>query len=90
MSNVSYGTIKRFDRINGEKVRMITAAVLLEADFRSSCADYLDLFKLTKLITFSNIKDLKQLYLRMCFNVFAHNLDDHLKNFTYIYDEKKI
>ena len=24
---------------------------------------------------------------RMCFNVFAHNRDDHSKNFTYLYDE---
>lgn len=23
----------------------------------------------------------------MCFNVFAHNRDDHSKNFTYLYDE---
>lgn len=23
----------------------------------------------------------------MCFNVFAHNRDDHSKNFSYIYDE---
>ena len=24
---------------------------------------------------------------RMCFNVFAHNRDDHSKNFTYLYNE---
>lgn len=23
----------------------------------------------------------------MCFNVYAHNRDDHSKNFTYLYDE---
>ena len=28
------------------------------------------------------------MYRRMCFNVFAHNRDDHSKNFTYIYNEK--
>ena len=27
------------------------------------------------------------MFRRMCFNVFAHNRDDHLKNFTYLYDE---
>ena len=26
---------------------------------------------------------------RMCFNVFAHNRDDHSKNFTYLYDDKE-
>lgn len=25
----------------------------------------------------------------MCFNVFAHNRDDHSKNFTYLYEEKE-
>lgn len=25
----------------------------------------------------------------MCFNVFAHNRDDHSKNFTYLYKEKE-
>ncbi|MBE5959091.1 MAG: HipA domain-containing protein [Lachnospiraceae bacterium] len=24
----------------------------------------------------------------MCFNVFAHNRDDHAKNFSFMYDEK--
>ena len=26
---------------------------------------------------------------RSCFNVFAHNRDDHSKNFTYLYEEKE-
>ena len=25
----------------------------------------------------------------MCFNVFAHNRDDHSKNFTFLYDDKE-
>lgn len=28
------------------------------------------------------------MFRRMCFNVFAHNRDDHSKNFTYLYNEK--
>ena len=31
--------------------------------------------------------DIENMYRRMCFNVFAHNRDDHSKNFTFIYDE---
>jgi serine/threonine-protein kinase HipA len=27
------------------------------------------------------------MFRRACFNVFAHNRDDHAKNFTFIYDE---
>lgn len=25
----------------------------------------------------------------MCFNIFAHNRDDHSKNFTYLYDDSE-
>ena len=31
---------------------------------------------------------MENMFRRMCFNVFAHNRDDHSKNFTYIYNEK--
>lgn len=86
-TSMGYFGIKRFDRDGDKKIHMISAAALLEVDFKSPCADYSDLFKLTKIITKDNKEDVKQLYLRMCFNVYAHNLDDHLKNFSYIYDE---
>lgn len=85
-TNKGYFGVKRFDRTNGIKVHMITAAALLELDFRSPCLDYSELFKLTKIVTKDNKEDLKELFLRMCFNVYAHNLDDHAKNFSYIYD----
>lgn len=29
------------------------------------------------------------MFRRMCFNVFAHNRDDHSKNFSFLYDEEK-
>ena len=87
--NKGYFGIKRFDRNGKRKIHVISAAALLEADFNTPCADYLDLFKLTKIITKDNKKDIEELYLRMCFNVYAHNLDDHLKNFSYYYDEDK-
>ncbi len=34
-----------------------------------------------------NAADVEQMYRRMCFNVFAHNRDDHAKNFSWLYDE---
>lgn len=85
--NDKYFAIKRFDRNHKNKTHMISAAALLEADFKAPCADYLDLFKLTKIITKENEYDLEQLYRRMCFNVLAHNFDDHLKNFSFLYIE---
>lgn len=31
--------------------------------------------------------EIEKLFRLMCFNIFAHNRDDHSKNFTYLYDE---
>ena len=64
-TNSGYFAIKRFDRNQNKKLHMARAAALLEADFRSPCLDYIELFKLTKIITKDNMKDLKELFLRM-------------------------
>lgn len=44
---------------------------------------------LTKILTRDNAKDVENMFRRMCFNVFAHNRDDHAKNFTFLYREEK-
>ena len=36
----------------------------------------------------SNITDMENMFRRMCFNVFAHNRDDHAKNFSFLYEEE--
>jgi len=33
--------------------------------------------------------DIEKLFPVMCFNVFAHNRDEHSKNFTYLYDDNE-
>ena len=87
-----FGT-KRFDRIvdkTGKKrIHMLTAAALLELDFEQPSLDYHSLMKLTKILTRDNPEDLRNMFRRMCFNVYAHNRDDHSKNFTYLYYEEK-
>lgn len=88
---LGYFGIRRFDRKNAkqQKVHMCTAAALLEADFEQPCMDYRDLMKLTKIMTNNNKHDLENMFLRMCFNVFAHNRDDHAKNFSFLYKEEE-
>lgn len=87
-----FGT-KRFDRIKEnektKRIHMLTAAALLELDFNQPSLDYHSLMKLTKIITRDNQKDLENMFRRMCFNAFAHNRDDHSKNFSYLYDENE-
>ena len=84
-----FGT-RRFDRKGkGEdgKVHMVSAAGLLETSHRIPNLDYDILMKLTLQLTRS-MEECEKLYRFMCFNVFAHNRDDHSKNFTYLYEEK--
>ena len=87
-----YFAVRRFDRNTvGEKTarrHMLTAAAILEVDWRTAALDYHTLMKLTKILSLGNDADLEQMYRRMCFNVFSHNRDDHAKNFSWIYDER--
>ncbi len=83
-----YFGIKRFDRENDKKVHMVSISGLLETSHRLPNLDYNILMKLTLELT-KNYQDIEQLYRLMCFNVFAHNRDDHSKNFSFLYDENK-
>ena len=84
-----FGT-KRFDRkADGSKIHMLTASAILEMDFEQPVLDYADLMKLTRILTENNRTDMENMYRRMCFNVYAHNRDDHAKNFSFLYEEEK-
>lgn len=85
-----YYGIRRFDRISqGEagKIHMVSAAGLLETSHRVPNLDYDLLMRLTLQLT-KSMEECSKLFRLMCFNVFAHNRDDHSKNFTYVYKEK--
>ncbi len=88
-----YFAVKRFDRErkadgNLRRIHMLTAAAILELDWRTPSLDYHTLMKLTRILCRDRQEEVEQMFRRMCFNVFAHNRDDHAKNFTYLYDEK--
>lgn len=86
-----FGT-KRFDRelVNGkiEKKHMVSVSGLLETSHRIPNLDYNTLMMLTLELT-KKYCEVEKMFRLMCFNVFAHNRDDHSKNFTFIYDEEK-
>ena len=83
-----YFGVKRFDRSNNKKIHMVSVSGLLETSHRFPNLDYNILMKLTLELT-GSYKEIEQLFRVMCFNVFAHNRDDHSKNFSFIYDDKK-
>lgn len=86
-----YFGVTRFDRTDEDgkkkKRQMLTAAALLELDYTQPSLDYNSLMKLTKILTGNNTSDMEGMFRIMCFNVFAHNRDDHSKNFSFLYDE---
>lgn len=81
-----YFGVKRFDRAGSKRIHMVTASCLLETSHRLPNLDYNDLMKLTMILT-DDYDEAKQMFKLMCFNVFAHNRDDHSNNFSFIYDD---
>lgn len=83
-----YFATRRFDRMGNERLHMVSVAGLLETSHRIPNLDYNTLMKLTYYITKSEL-ELKKLYKLMCFNIFAHNRDDHSRNFSFLYMQKE-
>lgn len=85
VQNNSFFAVKRFDRINNQRVHLHSVAGLVNADFRTPDFDYEKLIRLTLLLT-KNTQDAVQVYRQMVFNILAHNQDDHSKNFSFLMD----
>ena len=80
--------VQRFDRpAPGKRLHMHTAAGLLHADFRTPGTEYEMLFKLTAALTRDHAQA-RELFRRVALNVLACNRDDHLKNFSFLMDER--
>ena len=77
--------VRRFDRDNGLKVHVHTAAGLLHASHRHPTLDYENLLRLTKMLT-RNVRDVEKMVRLMVFNVKSGNKDDHSKNFSFLLD----
>ena len=84
-----YFGAKRFDRAtSSQRIHMVSVAGLLETSHRLPNLDYHTIMKLILRLT-EDMSELNRLYRQMCFNVFAHNRDDHSKNFSFLYHEQE-
>lgn len=87
-----YFGIRRFDRrktpTGDMRIHMVSAAALLETSHRIPNLDYDLLMRLTLQLT-ADQSECEKLFRLMCFNVFAHNRDDHSRNFSYLYLEEE-
>jgi len=80
--NKYFGT-KRFDRDGDTRIHMHSLGGLLHVDHRTPSLDYDAVLSVTFGLT-RNILDVEKVYALACFNVLAHNRDDHVKNFSFL------
>lgn len=83
-----YFSIKRFDIKEGHRIHTLTAAALLQSDFRIQSIDYINLLALTGYLT-QDPEQVEQMFRRMVFNVICANKDDHAKNFSFLCENGK-
>lgn len=78
--------LKRFDCQDQGRLHLLSAAGLLDADFRAPSLDYQDLIKVAGHLCRSP-EAAQLLFRRAIFNLFAANEDDHAKNWAFVLDD---
>lgn len=73
---------ERYDRQGGKKIHTQTLAAMYP-----DATSYEELFTTCRLLNIPAI-EISEQYRRMVFNVIAANVDDHIKNFSFMMDEK--
>ena len=76
---------RRFDRVGNTKRHVISLGAMLEISHREPCLDYAELLKAVHLAT-RDVREVQKAFRLMVFNVLAHNKDDHVKNFSFLFD----
>jgi len=89
IENKHFATL-RYDRQFGEKQHVLTVSGLTGWDFKSQPenSSYENVFKVALSLKVPH-KDLQQLFKRMVFNIVFKNVDDHLKNHSFIYRKEQ-
>jgi len=89
IENKHFATL-RYDRQHGEKQHVLTVTGLTGWDFKSQPenSSYENVFKVALGLEVPH-KDLQQLFKRMVFNNVFRNVDDHLKNHSFIYNKER-
>ena len=79
--------IKRFDRVNGEKLHLHTLASMEHINFNLPAHySYLNFLRLVEYLT-NDKTQVVEAFKRMVFNVIGRNQDDHAKNFSFLMDK---
>ena len=81
-----YFGIRRFDRDGDRRIHMHSLSGLLHADHRAPSVDYDGLLAATQVLT-KDATETARAFRLACFNVLAHNRDDHAKNVSFLLDD---
>lgn len=85
--SAGYFGVKRFDRNNNQRLHVHSLAGLIHADHQLPSLDYDQWLRATMFLTKSMV-EVKKAFRLAAFNVFAHNRDDHAKNFAFLMNSK--
>lgn len=84
--NSNHFMTKRFDRVNGKKVHMLSLGAIAHINYNNpGTCSYEYASQCMKQIGLT-AKEIQQFYRRMVFNVLAVNQDDHVKNISFLMD----
>jgi serine/threonine-protein kinase HipA len=88
--SLTHYMVRRFDRVEGERLHMHSAAGMVHANINlPGHYSYDHLMRLTRSVTGAQ-SDVEELYRRMVFNIIARNQDDHAKNFAFLMDSRGV
>ncbi len=85
-SGRAYFGTKRFDRDGNKRLHLHSAAGLMHDNFRLSTMDYGHIMDCAFRLE-NDVRAYEKILRLAAFNVFAHNRDDHSKNFSFLMDE---
>lgn len=81
-----YFGVKRFDRLNENRLHMHTMSGLFHVDHHLPSLDYKDLLKAVLWLT-KDVNECEKEFRNAIFNILTHNRDDHAKNFSFLLDQ---
>jgi len=85
-SDEHFFAVRRFDRAGNHKLHVLALDTILYADYRIPSLDYEIVLGVTQRFT-QNAREVEKAFRLACFNVLAHNQDDHGKNFSMLHTE---
>lgn len=83
--NTDLFAVKRFDREGDRKKHVLTLGGLVDANHRVPSMSYGAVLEAVAFVT-RDAREVEKAFRLMLFNMFAHNKDDHIKNFSFILD----